>query len=178
MRRSFLYWMFPLVFLGWQGSTRAQDVVIPAGTLLRCTINEPDFSSTTTEVGDPLICHPNALQEFGRVVSPRGTYMTGHLEAYQDPGHFVGKGWLQLQFDRIGTAEKIEATDEDIEREIAALAERSGESATALRARCSRLTIQGALDRMRPKLRSDKAIEWLYRTAWIETIAKDAEDDK
>jgi CRP-like cAMP-binding protein len=36
-----------------------------------------------------------------------------------------------------------------------------------------RLTIQGALDRMRPKLRSDKAIEWLYRTAWIETTAKD-----
>jgi FKBP-type peptidyl-prolyl cis-trans isomerase (trigger factor) len=101
--------------------------------------------------------------------------MTGHLEAYQDPGHFVGKGWLQLQFDRIGTAEKIEATDEDIEREIAALAERSGESATALRARGSRLTIQRALDRMRPKLRSDKAIEWLYRTAWIETPA---EDDK
>jgi hypothetical protein len=50
MMRSFLYLMFPLVFLGLQGSTRAQDVVIPAGTLLRCTINEPDFSSTTTEV--------------------------------------------------------------------------------------------------------------------------------
>lgn len=75
----------------------------------------------------------------------------------------------ELLLDRIATAEKIEATDEDVEKEIAALAERSGESATALRAR---LTKQGALDRMRSKLRSDKVIEWLYRTARIETIAK------
>lgn len=75
----------------------------------------------------------------------------------------------ELLLDRIATAENIEATDEDVEKEIATLAERSGESATALRAR---LTKQGALDRMKSKLRSDKAIEWLYRTARIETTAK------
>jgi len=74
----------------------------------------------------------------------------------------------ELILDRIATAEKIEATDEDVDKEIAALAERSGESATAIRAR---LTKQGALDRMRSKLRSDKTIEWLYRTAHIETTA-------
>lgn len=102
MRRSLLYLTFLLVFAGARESARAQEVVVPAGTLLHCTINEPDFSSATTAVGDPLICHPNSLQEFGRVVFPRGTYMTGHMEAYKDPGHFVGKGWLQLQFDRIG----------------------------------------------------------------------------
>jgi len=34
------------------------------------------------------------------------------------------------------------------------------------------LTKQGALDRMKSKLRSDKTIEWLYRTARIETTAK------
>jgi trigger factor len=75
----------------------------------------------------------------------------------------------ELLIDRIATAEKIESTDEDVEKEIAAVAERSGESATALRAR---LTKQGALDRMKSKLRSDKTIEWLYRTAHIETTAK------
>jgi trigger factor len=75
----------------------------------------------------------------------------------------------ELLLDRIATAENIEATDEDVEKEIAAVAERSGESATALRAR---LTKQGALDRMKSKLRSDKTIEWLYRTAHIETTAK------
>jgi trigger factor len=75
----------------------------------------------------------------------------------------------ELLLDRIATAETIEATDEDVEKEIAALAERSGESATAMRAR---LTKQGALDRMKSKLRSDKVIEWLYRTSRIETTAK------
>jgi trigger factor len=75
----------------------------------------------------------------------------------------------ELLLDRIATAEAIEATEEDVEKEIAALAERSGESATAMRAR---LTKQGALDRMKSKLRSDKVIEWLYRTSRIETTAK------
>jgi trigger factor len=75
----------------------------------------------------------------------------------------------ELLLDRIATAENIEASDEDVEKEIATLAEHSGESATALRAR---LTKQGALDRMKSKLRSDKTIEWLYRTARIETTAK------
>jgi trigger factor len=75
----------------------------------------------------------------------------------------------ELLLDRIATAEKIDATDEDVEKEIAALAARSGESATALRAR---LTKQGALDRMKSKLRSDKVIDWLYRTSRIESTAK------
>jgi len=75
----------------------------------------------------------------------------------------------ELLLDRIATAENIEATDEDVDKEFALLAERSGESVTALRAR---LTKQGALDRMKSKLRSDKVIEWLYRTSRIETTAK------
>jgi trigger factor len=75
----------------------------------------------------------------------------------------------ELLLDRIATAEHIDASEEDVEKEIAALAERGGESATALRAR---LTKQGALDRIKSKLRSDKTIELLYRTARIETTAK------
>jgi trigger factor len=71
----------------------------------------------------------------------------------------------EILLDRIATEEKIEASDEDLEKEIAHLAEHSGESATALRAR---LTKQGALDRMKSKLRSDKTIEWLYRSARVE----------
>ena len=72
----------------------------------------------------------------------------------------------ELLIDRVAEAEKIDATDEEVEKEIQALAEHSGESATALRAR---LTKQGVLDRMKSKLRSDKTIEWLYRNARIET---------
>ena len=75
----------------------------------------------------------------------------------------------ELLLDRIATAEKIEATEEDVEKELAEAAQGSGESATSLRAR---LTKQGALDRMKSKLRSEKTIEWLYRTSRIETTAQ------
>jgi trigger factor len=75
----------------------------------------------------------------------------------------------ELLIDRVAEAEKIDATDEEVEKQIEALAERGGESATALRAR---LTKQGALDRMKSKLRSDKTIDWLYRNTRIETTAK------
>jgi hypothetical protein len=80
----------------------ARDIVVPAGTLLTCTLDEPKFSSATVSVGDPFLCHPRTIQQFGQTVFPRGTYFVGHLEADKDPGHFVGKGYLKLAFDRIG----------------------------------------------------------------------------
>jgi hypothetical protein len=94
--------VLPLFFLLCQGSTRAQDVVVPAGTLLHCTLDEPNFSSATAEVGDPVLCHLRSLQQFGRTIFPRGSYLQGHLEAAKEPGRFFGKGFLQIQFDRIG----------------------------------------------------------------------------
>ncbi len=102
MRRISAYLIFSFVFLGLQASTRAQDILVPAGTLLHCTLNEPDLSSATTSVGDPVICHLSSLQEFGHVVFPRGSYLGGHLEADKEPGHFFGKGNLKLTFDRVG----------------------------------------------------------------------------
>ena len=79
-----------------------KDVVLPAGTLLTCTMSEPNFSSKTITVGDPFLCHPRSMQMFGQSVFPRGAYLVGHLQDSKDPGHFVGKGWLELAFDRIG----------------------------------------------------------------------------
>jgi len=76
--------------------------VLPAGTLLQCTMNEPNFSSATVEVGDPVLCHLRGITEFGQQAFPRGSYLVGHLEDAKDPGHFVGKGYLKIQFDRIG----------------------------------------------------------------------------
>jgi trigger factor len=75
----------------------------------------------------------------------------------------------ELILDRIATAESIDAEEQEVERELATLAERSGESATALRAR---LTKQGALDRIKSKLRSDKTLEWLCRNTRIHTTAE------
>jgi len=83
-------------------SASAHDVVLPAGTLLQCTLNEPNFSSATADVGDPVLCHLKGITEFGQQAFPRGSYLVGHLESAKDPGHFFGKGYLKLQFDRIG----------------------------------------------------------------------------
>src|SRR6266853_715339 len=102
MRRISAYLIFSLVFLGFQASAQAQDILVPAGTLLKCTLDEPNFSSASADVGDPVICHLNSLSEFGQSVFPRGSYLGGHLEADKEPGHFVGKGYLKLEFDRIG----------------------------------------------------------------------------
>jgi len=79
----------------------AQDLLVPAGTLLQCTMEEPNFSSATASVGDPVLCHLKSFQEFGHTVFPRGSMLAGHLEADKDPGHFVGKGYLKLTFDRV-----------------------------------------------------------------------------
>jgi hypothetical protein len=65
-------------------------------------MNEPNFSSATVAVGDPLLCHLHSVTEFGRQTFPRGAYLVGHLESAQDPGHFWGKGNMRLVFDRIG----------------------------------------------------------------------------
>jgi hypothetical protein len=102
MRRILAYLIFSLVFLGLTVNAQAQDILVPAGTLLRCTLDEPNFSSATADIGDPVICHLSSLREFGQNVFPRGSYLGGHLEADKDPGHFVGKGYLKLEFDRIG----------------------------------------------------------------------------
>jgi hypothetical protein len=79
----------------------AQDQLVPAGTLLQCTLDEPNFSSVTAAVGDPVLCHLRTMQQFGRPLFPRGSMLGGHLEADKEPGHFFGKGYLKLTFDRV-----------------------------------------------------------------------------
>jgi len=101
MRRIFLYSVISLMCLGLAASAGAQNVV-PAGTLLQCTLDEPNFSSATANVGDPVVCYLKSVQQFGHIVLPRGSYLEGHLAAEKDPGHFWGKGYLRLEFDRIG----------------------------------------------------------------------------
>jgi hypothetical protein len=64
-------------------------------------MNEPNFSSATASLGDPVLCHLKSLQEFGRPAFPRGAMLGGHLEAEKDPGHFAGKGYLKIAFDRV-----------------------------------------------------------------------------
>jgi len=102
MKSSLVYTTLAVFALGVTLSASARDVVLPAGTLLQCTLDEPNFSSATAAIGDPVLCHLHGVTEFGQQAFPRGSYLVGHLEAGKDPGHFVGKGYIKLQFDRIG----------------------------------------------------------------------------
>ena len=74
----------------------------------------------------------------------------------------------ELIIDRIASDEKIDVTDEEVEHELEHLASHSGESVEAIRAR---LTKQGALDRMKAKLRSDKTLDWLAQNANVRPAA-------
>ena len=65
-----------------------------------------------------------------------------------------------LLLDKIAEEEKIEVSDEEIDREIDALATQSKQTPEAIR---SRLTRDGALDRIRNRIRSEKTLDFLYR---------------
>ena len=65
-----------------------------------------------------------------------------------------------LLLEKIAEEEKIEVAEEEINREIDALAEQSKQTPEAVRAR---LTEDGGLDRIRARLLNDKALDLLYR---------------
>src|SRR5258708_12869863 len=102
MKSSLLCATLVVTVLALRVGASAREVVLLAGTLLQCTLNEPNFSSASVDVGDPVLCHLRGITEFGQQAFPRGSYLVGHLESSKDPGHFWGKGYLKLQFDRIG----------------------------------------------------------------------------
>ncbi|GAC1675696.1 MAG: trigger factor [Candidatus Acidiferrum sp.] len=81
----------------------------------------------------------------------------------------IGDVKAELVIDRIATTESIDVTDEEVQHEVEHMASHSGESAEAIHAR---LTKQGALDRMKAKLRSDKTLDWLAQNSRIKTVAE------
>jgi hypothetical protein len=81
-----------------QGTT---EEVLPAGMILQCVLDEPHFSSSTAEIGDPVLCHVGTLGVFGHSAFPRGAYLAGRFQDFRDPGRFFGKGWMELTFDRL-----------------------------------------------------------------------------
>lgn len=86
----------------------ASEHIIPAGSLISCTTDEPKLSSRTTAVGDPVLCHLAHTERYGRSVLPYNSYLVGRFEDYKDPGHFVGKGWMELKFDHLVIEPDIE----------------------------------------------------------------------
>jgi trigger factor len=64
-----------------------------------------------------------------------------------------------LLLDKIAEEEKIEVSDAEIDREIDALARQSKQTSESIRAR---LTRDGALDRIRNRIRNEKTLDFLY----------------
>jgi len=64
-----------------------------------------------------------------------------------------------LLLERIADLEKIEVSDEEVNREVEALARQSKQTSEAVRAR---LTQDGGLDRIRNRIRSEKTLDFLY----------------
>lgn len=69
-----------------------------------------------------------------------------------------------LLLEKIADAENIEVSEAEVEREIAAIATRAGQSTEAVR---SRLTREGGLDRMNSRLRSEKTVDFIYSNARV-----------
>ena len=77
------------------------EQLIPGGSVMQCMVSQPHLSSKTEHVGDPVLCQIGHAEMYGRSVFPYGSYLEGRFEDYKDPGHFVGKGWMELKFDRM-----------------------------------------------------------------------------
>ena len=64
-----------------------------------------------------------------------------------------------LLLDKIADLEQLDATEQDINRELEIAAEQTKQSVEVLR---SRLTKEGSLDRIRDRIRNEKALDFIY----------------
>jgi hypothetical protein len=79
--------------------------LIPAGSLVSCTTGDGRISSKTTAIGDPVLCKVEHRR--GDFMLPYGSYLGGEFAEYKDPGHFVGKGWMELSFDKLYVGDTV-----------------------------------------------------------------------
>jgi len=83
-------------------------------------------------------------------------------ERQREPAEETVKSTLVL--DEIARREQIEATDEDLAKEIERFAERSGRTSAAVRARLEK---EDSLDQIRGGIRREKTMTWLLEKAEI-----------
>jgi trigger factor len=65
-----------------------------------------------------------------------------------------------LLLERVAEQENVQVSDDELNQELEALAKQSKQTSEAVRAR---LTRDGALDRIRTRIRNEKTLEFLYR---------------
>jgi hypothetical protein len=99
----------PLLTLAVAPASRAHatDQLVPGGSTFTCRVSEGRISSKTMAIGDPVLCTLNPVEFYGRSVLPYGSYIEGRFVDYKDPGHFVGKGWMELRFDRMFLGNRV-----------------------------------------------------------------------
>ena len=83
---------FLLALAFFASPVQASDLTLRAGRLIYCTLEEPNFSSASAQAGEPTVCYLGQLREFGHTAFPRGSYLTGRLADYREPGRITGKG--------------------------------------------------------------------------------------
>jgi trigger factor len=62
--------------------------------------------------------------------------------------------------DRIADLENIQVSDEELDKEIESAAAQSQQTVESVRARLDR---EGALERIKDRMRNEKALDFLYR---------------
>jgi hypothetical protein len=90
-----------LVAPAWLVTPAPAEQLIPAGSVMQCMVSQPHLSSKTMHVGDPVLCELGHSEMYGRSMFPFESYLEGRFEEYKDPGHFVGKGWMEIKFDKM-----------------------------------------------------------------------------
>lgn len=102
-------WMFlSLAMLVCASPAGASNAILVAGTLIQCTVDEPNFSTRTARADEPIVCHMRSLRAFGCDELLVGSELSGRLVDLQQPGHFYGKGWMRIEFDRLVLPQDIE----------------------------------------------------------------------
>jgi hypothetical protein len=94
MRARYLFLPLVLCLMVPAGAQSAPEEVLPAGTLLQCTLDEPSLSSQTVQRGDPVLCHTGTVAAFGRSVFPRAPIWVGISRSTVTPGISLAKGGL------------------------------------------------------------------------------------
>jgi hypothetical protein len=87
----------------------ANTHIIPAGSLVSCTTGDGRISSKSTALGDPVLCKVEHRR--GDFMLPYGSYLGGEFAEYKNPGHFVGKGWMELSFDKLYVGDTVVPID-------------------------------------------------------------------
>lgn len=92
---------FGLLLLAAPVAQLTAEQLVPAGSVVSCILAEPKLSSKTANIGDPVMCKVGHVELYGRSTLPYGSFLVGRFEDYKDPGHLVGKGWMELKFDHM-----------------------------------------------------------------------------